>query len=168
MSCMAYMHHDSSKLNARHLSPPDQARCACSKDAKLLRKMKFPAEYSLKVDMTEILGLEDEVVIGYIFEQLGPDKKVGQALTSCVSMYPVRKTWKPGHWWNVVHWSRHKRRGATDVHASERWVTWSGQLVLLRRSTVILLIHSWRESCYMLAGAGHDGLSQVAVQFRLA
>ena len=60
--------------------------------------MKFPAEYSLKVDMTkvnwevmktwiaarvtEILGLEDEVVIGYIFEQLGPDKKVGQALTS--------------------------------------------------------------------------------------
>ena len=72
--------------------------------------MKFPAEYSLKVDMTkvnwevmktwiaarvtEILGLEDEVVIGYIFEQLGPDKKVGQALASSLSTCrPAKSIW---------------------------------------------------------------------------
>ena len=58
----------------------------CSKDAKLLRTLKFPKEYDLKVDLkkvnwevmkgwvakriTELLGLEDEVVIGYVLEQL--------------------------------------------------------------------------------------------------
>ncbi len=55
--------------------------------------MKFPKEYSLKVDVkkvnweimrewtalrvTQLLGMEDEVLIGYIHEQLGEDKKVG-------------------------------------------------------------------------------------------
>lgn len=54
--------------------------------------MKFPKEYSLKVDVTKVnweimkewsaqrvtqlLGMEDEVLIGYIHEQLGTDKKV--------------------------------------------------------------------------------------------
>ena len=54
--------------------------------------MKFPKEYSLKVDVTKVnweimkewtaqrvsqlLGMEDEVLIGYIHEQLGADKKV--------------------------------------------------------------------------------------------
>ena len=58
----------------------------CSKDAKLLKTLKFPKEYDLKVDLkkvnwevmkgwvakriTELLGLEDEVVIGYVLEQL--------------------------------------------------------------------------------------------------
>ena len=57
-----------------------------SKDAKLLKTLKFPKEYDLKVDLkkvnwevmkgwvakriTELLGLEDEVVIGYVLEQL--------------------------------------------------------------------------------------------------
>ena len=54
--------------------------------------MKFPKEYNLKVDVTKVnweimkewtaqrvsqlLGMEDEVLIGYIHEQLGADKKV--------------------------------------------------------------------------------------------
>ena len=58
----------------------------CSKDRKLLKTLKFPKEYDLKVTLkavnwevmkswiakrvTELLGLEDEVVIGYIYEQL--------------------------------------------------------------------------------------------------
>ena len=58
----------------------------CSKEKKLLKTMKFPAEYQLKVDLpvikweavkpwiaertTELLGMEDEVLIAYIFEQL--------------------------------------------------------------------------------------------------
>ena len=57
-----------------------------SKEKKLLKTMKFPAEYKLKVDLrvikweavkpwiaertTELLGMEDEVLIAYIFEQL--------------------------------------------------------------------------------------------------
>ncbi len=65
----------------------------CSKERKLLKSMKFPKEYSLKVDVkkvnweimrewtalrvTQLLGMEDEVLIGYIHEQLGEDKKVG-------------------------------------------------------------------------------------------
>ena len=64
----------------------------CSKDAKLLKTLKFPKEYDLKVDfnkvnwevmkgwiakrVTDLLGLEDEVVIGYVFEQL-ENKQVG-------------------------------------------------------------------------------------------
>ena len=67
----------------------------CSKERKLLKSMKFPKEYSLKVDVkkvnweimrewtalrvTQLLGMEDEVLIGYIHEQLGEDKKVGSA-----------------------------------------------------------------------------------------
>ena len=66
----------------------------CSKDAKLLKTLKFPKEYDLKVDfnkvnwevmkgwiakrVTELLGLEDEVVIGYVFEQL-ENKQVGSS-----------------------------------------------------------------------------------------
>ena len=54
--------------------------------------MKFPKEYSLKVDVSKVnweimkewtaqrvsqlLGMEDEVLIGYIHEQIGADKKV--------------------------------------------------------------------------------------------
>jgi serine/arginine repetitive matrix protein 1 len=57
----------------------------CSKERKLLRTLKFPKEFELKVEfkkvnwevmktwiakrVTELLGLEDEVVIGYIYEQ---------------------------------------------------------------------------------------------------
>ncbi len=57
----------------------------CSKEKKLLRTLKFPKEFELKVEfkkinwevmkawiakrVTELLGLEDEVVIGYIYEQ---------------------------------------------------------------------------------------------------
>ena len=57
-----------------------------SKDAKLLKTLRFPKEYDLKVDLnkvnwevikgwvakriTELLGVEDEVLIGYVFEQL--------------------------------------------------------------------------------------------------
>jgi serine/arginine repetitive matrix protein 1 len=60
--------------------------CCCSKEKKLLKTLKFPKEFDLKVDfkavnwevmktwiakrVTELLGLEDEVVIGYIYEQL--------------------------------------------------------------------------------------------------
>lgn len=58
----------------------------CSKEKKLLKTLKFPKEFELKVNMkavnwevmktwiakrvTELLGIEDEVVIGYIYEQL--------------------------------------------------------------------------------------------------
>lgn len=68
---------------------------SCSKERKLLKSMKFPKEYSLKVDVkkvewevmkewcaqrvTQLLGMEDEVLIGYIHEQLGADKKVCSA-----------------------------------------------------------------------------------------
>lgn len=61
-----------------------------------MKTMKFPKEYSLKVDVTKVnweimkewsaqrvtqlLGMEDEVLIGYIHEQLGTDKKVRHAL----------------------------------------------------------------------------------------
>ena len=64
----------------------------CSKERKLLKSMKFPKEYSLKIDVskinweimkewtaqrvTQLLGMEDEVLIGYIHEQIGADKKV--------------------------------------------------------------------------------------------
>lgn len=60
-----------------------------------MKTMKFPKEYSLKVDVTKVnweimkewsaqrvtqlLGMEDEVLIGYIHEQLGTDKKVSHA-----------------------------------------------------------------------------------------
>lgn len=63
-----------------------------NKEKKLLKTMKFPAEYSQKVDpakvnwevmkpwiakrVTELLGIEDEVLIAYIYEQL-EGKKVG-------------------------------------------------------------------------------------------
>ena len=65
---------------------PDILCVSRSKDAKLLKTLKFPKEYDLKVDLkkvnwevmkgwvakriTELLGLEDEVVIGYVLEQL--------------------------------------------------------------------------------------------------
>ena len=58
----------------------------CSKDKKLLKSMKFPKEYEEKIDLkpvnweaikgwvakraTELLGIEDEVLIAYIFEQI--------------------------------------------------------------------------------------------------
>ncbi len=70
----------------------------CSKDAKLLKTLKFPKEYDLKVDfnkvnwevmkgwiakrVTELLGLEDEVVIGYVFEQL-ENKQAGFLRRTC-------------------------------------------------------------------------------------
>ena len=57
-----------------------------SKEKKLLKSMKFPKEYEQKVDLakvnmealkpwiakrvTELLGIEDEVLVGYIYEQL--------------------------------------------------------------------------------------------------
>lgn len=66
--------------------PNDVLVWPCSKEKKLLKSLKFPKEYELKVDfkvvnwevmkswmakrVTELLGLEDEVVIGYIYEQL--------------------------------------------------------------------------------------------------
>ncbi len=95
--------------------------------------MKFPAEYSLKVDMTkvnwevmktwiaarvtEILGLEDEVVIGYIFEQLGPDKKVGKALTSCFGA-----CWPAETIWIVAHWPRQTGRATVNLQTWQPWV----------------------------------------------
>jgi hypothetical protein len=58
----------------------------CSKEKKLLKSMKFPKEYDQKIPLkkikwevmkawiatrvTELLGVEDEVLIGYIYEQL--------------------------------------------------------------------------------------------------
>ncbi len=58
----------------------------CSKQKKLLKSMKFPKEYEEKADLkkvnwdvmkpwiasrvTELLGVEDEVLIAYIYEQL--------------------------------------------------------------------------------------------------
>lgn len=63
----------------------------CSKEKKLLKSMKFPKEYETKVDLkkvnwevmktwiatrvTELLGVEDEVLVGYVYEQL-EDKEV--------------------------------------------------------------------------------------------
>eukprot|EP00208_Stichococcus_sp_RCC1054_P004912 CAMPEP_0206144030 /NCGR_PEP_ID=MMETSP1473-20131121/22765_1 /ASSEMBLY_ACC=CAM_ASM_001109 /TAXON_ID=1461547 /ORGANISM="Stichococcus sp, Strain RCC1054" /LENGTH=484 /DNA_ID=CAMNT_0053539703 /DNA_START=131 /DNA_END=1589 /DNA_ORIENTATION=+ len=60
-----------------------------NKEKKLLRTMKFPKEFDLKVDLkkvnwevmktwiaqrvTELLGIEDDVLIGYVFEQLDPE-----------------------------------------------------------------------------------------------
>lgn len=57
-----------------------------SKERKLLKSMKFPKEYEQKVDLkrvklevmkawiatrvSELLGVEDEVLVGYIYEQL--------------------------------------------------------------------------------------------------
>lgn len=59
-----------------------------NKEKKLMRTMKFPKEYELKVNLklvnweimkvwiaqriTELLGIEDDVLIGYVFEQLDP------------------------------------------------------------------------------------------------
>ena len=80
-------------MSAKHVTPSLKHRCfACSKERKLLKSMKFPKEYSLKIDVakvnweimkewtaqrvTQLLGMEDEVLIGYIHEQLGADKKV--------------------------------------------------------------------------------------------
>ena len=61
----------------------DQDSRFANKEAKLLKQMKFPAEYSIKVNLTkvnwdvmrpwiaqrvtELLGVEDDVLIGYIF-----------------------------------------------------------------------------------------------------
>ncbi len=75
---------------------------SCSKDAKLLKTLKFPKEYDLKVDLkkvnwevikgwvarriTELLGLEDEVVIGYVLEQL-EDKQVRCTHGGLLSLY---------------------------------------------------------------------------------
>ena len=70
-----------------------------------MKTMKFPKEYSLKVDVTKVnweimkewsaqrvtqlLGMEDEVVIGYIHEQLGTDKKVSQASHDAYEALPA-------------------------------------------------------------------------------
>lgn len=59
---------------------------ACSKEKKLLKSMKFPKEYETKIDLkkvnwevmktwiasriTDLLGVEDEVLVGYVYEQL--------------------------------------------------------------------------------------------------
>ena len=73
----------------------------CSKDRKLLKTLKFPKEYDLKVTLkavnwevmkswiakrvTELLGLEDEVVIGYIYEQLeGKDVRCRDVLVGAM------------------------------------------------------------------------------------
>ena len=64
----------------------DTSLWLCSKEKKLLKSMKFPKEYDQKVDLkkvkwevmktwiatrvTELLGAEDEVLVGYIYEQL--------------------------------------------------------------------------------------------------
>ena len=74
----------------------DSVTSFCSKERKLLKSMKFPKEYSLKVDVkkvnweimkewtaqrvSQLLGFEDEVLIGYIHEQLGEDKKVSSVV----------------------------------------------------------------------------------------
>lgn len=80
-------------VSAKHVTPSlKYCSLSCSKDRKLLKSMKFPKEYSLKIDVTKVnweimkewtaqrvtqlLGMEDEVLIGYIHEQLGADKKV--------------------------------------------------------------------------------------------
>lgn len=63
-----------------------------NKEKKLLRTLKFPKEYDLKVDLTrvnwevmkvwiaqrvtELLGIEDDVLIAYIYEQLEGHKTV--------------------------------------------------------------------------------------------
>ena len=70
----------------------DQDSRFANKEAKLLKQMKFPAEYSIKVNLTkvnwdvmrpwiaqrvtELLGVEDDVLIGYIFGQLENQKTV--------------------------------------------------------------------------------------------
>lgn len=70
-----------------------------------MKTMKFPKEYSLKVDVTKVnweimkewsaqrvtqlLGMEDEVLIGYIHEQLGTDKKVSQAPRDTFKALPI-------------------------------------------------------------------------------
>mgnify|MGYP001072077662 CR=1 FL=1 len=76
----------------------DQDARFADKEKKLLRSMKFPPEYSQKVDptkvnwevmkpwiakrVTELLGgLEDEVLIAYIYEQV-EGKKVSQLHSS--------------------------------------------------------------------------------------
>ena len=73
----------------------------CSKDKKLLKSMKFPKEYEEKVDLkpvnweaikgwvakraTELLGVEDEVLVAYIFEQIDGKKVQAQASLSSLS-----------------------------------------------------------------------------------
>ena len=68
----------------------------CSKEKKLLKSMKFPKEYEIKVDLkkvnwevmktwiaqrvTELLGVEDEVLVGYVYEQL-ENKDVSSAIS---------------------------------------------------------------------------------------
>ena len=72
-----------------------------SKDKKLLKSMKFPKEYEEKVDLkpvnweaikgwvakraTELLGVEDEVLVAYIFEQIDGKKVQAQASLSSLS-----------------------------------------------------------------------------------
>ena len=72
---------------------------ACSKEKKLLKSMKFPKEYELKVDLkpvnweaikgwvakraTELLGVEDEVLIAYIFEQIEGKTVRAPAVGAC-------------------------------------------------------------------------------------
>lgn len=77
-----------------------------------MKTMKFPKEYSLKVDVTKVnweimkewsaqrvtqlLGMEDEVLIGYIHEQLGTDKKVSHASYDAHVTPPIAiVTYKP-------------------------------------------------------------------------
>ena len=86
-----------------------------SKEKQLLKTMKFPKEYESPVDLklikweavkpwiaqrtTELLGMEDEVLISYIFEQLEgkqvchpPSPKPPR---SCFALPPHQ----PGHAW---------------------------------------------------------------------
>lgn len=76
-------------LHALKYAPPADRllrRLPRSKEKRLLKTMKFPKEYELKVDLTrvnwevmkvwiaqrvtELLGVEDDVLIGYVYEQL--------------------------------------------------------------------------------------------------
>ncbi len=72
----------------KYAPPADRPlrRLPRSKEKRLLKTMKFPKEYELKVDLTrvnwevmkvwiaqrvtELLGVEDDVLIGYVYEQL--------------------------------------------------------------------------------------------------
>ena len=74
----------------------------CSKERKLLKSMKFPKEFETKLDLrhvnweamkgwiakrvTELLGVEDEVLIAYIFEQL-EGKQVSHQLFQSAGEY---------------------------------------------------------------------------------
>lgn len=68
-----------------------------------MKSLKFPKEYELKVDfkavnwevmkswiakrVTELLGLEDEVVIGYIYEQI-EGKEVWFSVSFALERHP--------------------------------------------------------------------------------